>query len=1197
MLDKAGIRAIVAAALDVAPESIGDDDDLVSLGMHSMKLMHLSAKWRKQGYEVRSSALALEPTLAAWTALLGAGQVAAESASAAAESATAPTSNGSVAPAANGSADAPAPGSEFPLATMQHAYWMGRRQDQALGGVAAHLYVEFDGDGLDPERLRRAVTRLVHRHEQLRARFTDSGTQQTLPEPLRPVFEALTLSADSEADELERLRQAKSHQRMDVEAGQVIDIALSLLSGGGHRLHVDVDMLAADAQSYRRILEDLATLYETDADLTESLDYTFRAYLAAKEQAAPDNSADRDWWASRLGELPGIPALPVLPEAERRDPSRSVRLHHWFDPAARQRLNKNAHGHGVTPAVALATVFSEAIARWSARQRFLLNVPLFNREPLHDDIDRVVGDFTNSVLVDVDATRAESMVDRAKRLQRELHTCAAHSEYEGLDVLRDLGRLHGAPVTPSVVFTSGLDLGELFSDRVLRVFGAPVWIISQGPQVDLDAQVVELNGGLLVNWDLRRDALPEGVADAMFTEFRALLDGLVADDADWTADLAIALPQAQRDIRDHVNATDLELGGPRTLHEAFFTLAERHPERPALRWDAQAVGSPDELAVRDSAGAGVHDAASTGALTYGELAGAALAVAHALTEAGVRPGDTVAVMIPKGHRQISAVLGVLAAGATYLPISTAQPQARRDRILARGGARVILLDTPADLPAEVSPLLLADAIAGPRLEAAHVADADSVAYVLFTSGSTGEPKGVEVSHRAAANTIDAIITHFDLGADDHTVGLSALEFDLSVFDIFAPLSLGGAVVAVEASIERDAVAWSALIAETGVTVVNAAPGLITMLLDTAAPEQLRTVRVVITGGDRVKSQQGHRFREVVPGVRFAGLGGTTETAIHSTICEVTDLYPADWANVPYGTPMANVRCRVVNSRGEDCPDHVPGELWIGGVSVADGYRGDPERTADRFVTVDGIRWYRTGDMARYLPDGTLDFLGRADHQVKIRGFRVELGEVESALAAQPGIGEAVALVTDSGRLAAIAAFAAGGKHAAPEHAPSIESVTAGLRELLPAHMIPEILELVPAIPLTGNGKLDRAAIRRMVAAGDDAAADSYLAPETALEAAVEYIAAMVLGIEKFSVTTDFFDIGGNSILATTLTAKLRGLLAVERFGVTAVLEGRTVRGICAALLAAEPTPDRLDQVSRILLELAEIPNPEPVAAL
>ncbi|NUS45766.1 MAG: non-ribosomal peptide synthetase, partial [Mycobacteriaceae bacterium] len=467
-------------------------------------------------------------------------------------------------------------------------------------------------------------------------------------------------------------------------------------------------------------------------------------------------------------------------------------------------------------------------------------------------------------------------------------------------------------------------------------------------------------------------------------------------------------------------------------------------------------------------------------------------------------------------------------------------------------------------------------------------EADAIAYVLFSSGSTGEPKGVEVSHRAAANTVDAIAAHFGLGADDHTIGLSALEFDLSVFDIFAPLGLGGTLVAVDAAEDRDAAAWSRLIAETGVTVVNCAPGLVTMLLDTASAAQLRSVRVVLTGGDRVKARAGQRLRELVPGVRFAGLGGTTETAIHSTICEVADSFPATWTNVPYGVPMANVRCRVVNSRGEDCPDWVAGELWIGGAGVARGYRGDPERTSDRFVEADGVRWYRTGDLARYLPDGTLDFLGRADHQVKVRGFRVELGEVESALAAQPGVTEAVALVTASGRLAAVAAA---------EPSADADAVLSGLHDLLPAYMIPEILELAPAIALTANGKLDRAAVARTLAAGDDSARDAYVAPQTPLEAAVCYIAAQVLGIERLGVATDFFDAGGNSILATTLTAKLRGLLGSESFGVTGVLEGRTVRGISAALLAGEPAPDRLDQVARILLELAEVSVPaEAVAA-
>ncbi|MEU6561205.1 amino acid adenylation domain-containing protein [Nocardia nova] len=1142
MLGTADVRDIVAAELGIQPESIGDHDDLVGLGMHSMLLMRLAGRWRKQGHDVRSSELALQPTIAAWAQLLGAETQPVEEAPALA----APT----------------AEGEEFPLATMQHAYWVGRRQDQRLGGVAAHLYVEFDGHGLTADRMERAVRRVVARHPQLRVQFTDSGTQRVLPEPQRPVFRAVDLTAATDpAAELERLRHDKSHQRMDVEAGEVIDITLTRLPDGAHRLHVDVDMLAGDAQSYRRVLDDLATLYDTDAESADTVGYTFREYLDTKSHTAPDNSAERDWWQERLADLPDIPALPVLPEDERRDPARSIRLHHWFSPEAKAQLNKVAHSHGVTPAVTLATVFSEAIARWSAQQRFLLNVPLFDREPFHDDIDRVVGDFTNSVLVDVDARTSESAVARAKRLQRELHTCAAHSTYEGLDVLRDLGRLRGAPVTPSVVFTSGLNLGELFSDKVTRLFGEPVWVLSQGPQVDLDAQVAELSGGLLVNWDVRRDAMPEGVVEAMFSEFRRLLLALVEPGADWNAPLSIALPPEQAAVRAKVNDTAADLGH-RTLHDAFFARAQQDSDRHALLW-------------RD------------GGTAYGELADQALAVGRALTDAGVRPGDTVAVVIGKGHRQIPAVLGVLAAGATYVPIGTGQPAARRDRILARAGARVALVDTATELPAEVTSVDLDAALTGPKLDSAHSPSPDSTAYVLFTSGSTGEPKGVEVSHRAAANTIDALAAHFELGADERMLGLSSLEFDLSVYDIFAPLALGGALVCVDAEIERDAQQWARLIADHGVTVLNCAPGLIGMLLDTADSAQLRTLRLVITGGDRVGADLGHRLRALVPGLRFAGLGGATEAAIHSTVCEVTDDFPADWASVPYGTPLANVQMRVVNERGEDCPDWVVGELWLGGTSVADGYRGDPERTAQRFVEIDGVRWYRTGDLARYLPDGTVDFLGRADHQVKIRGYRVELGEVESALTTVAQVQQAVALVTDSGRLAA-AVSAPGAEEA---------DLREALRDLLPSHMIPEIIDVLDAIPLTPNGKFDRAAIKRGLGSESAAAAQEYVAPADEVEAAVAYIAAQILGVERIGVETDFFDIGGNSILATTLTAKIRGLLAVEKFGVTEVFGGRTVRRISAGLVAADTTPGRLARVSRILLELAEVDVPQADSAL
>lgn len=1135
------VRALVADAVGVPAHEIADNDDLVSLGLDSLRLLNLTNLWRKEGIKVHFSTLVLEPTVAAIAATLDAAD-------------RRPPKKKPVPQEPSASTD-----ESFGLATMQHAYWIGRDSEQSLGGVAAHLYAEFDGEGVDAQRLDRAVDALIARHPMLRVAFTDDGTQIVGPAAKRglTVVDLRAHDADAIAARLEELRDTKSHQLMDVRNGQVIDVTLTLLPQGRNRIHVDVDMLAADAMSYRRVLDDLAAFYVSDTSDEAAaglapIGYTFREYLSNRTIDESTHLADRAWWHDKMLNLPDTPSLPFVAETERAEPNRSFRLAHTFDTAAKEALIAAARGRGITTAVALATVFAGSVARWSTQQRFLLNVPLFDRDPIHPDVDKVVGDFTNSLLIDADMRADESLAARARRLQNELHTSATHSSYVGLDVLRDLGRVRGGAVTPSVVFTSGLDLGEVFSERVSATFGKAVWIISQGPQVDLDAQIVEFDGGFLVNWDVRRDALPADVASVMFERFCETLDSLAAQPDTWDELVGGALPAAQREVRNRVNATVGARAAlpPRTLHHSFF---------------ATAVESPDRVAAHTAAG---------DELTYRQLADQALALAGDLAAEGVSPGDTVGIIAPKGVNQLSSVLAILAAGGHYLPISVDQPEVRRGRILQRGNVSVVISDQGPTVDRATTVIdptphaRRASPLAGPV-----DTSPDSLAYVLFTSGSTGEPKGVEVSHRAAANTIDAINAEFGIGADSRTLAVSALDFDLSVFDVFSPLSVGGAIAVVDEAARRDAIAWAELVEKAGVTVINAAPGLIGMLVESASASQLATVATVITGGDRVPTQLAQQWRTLVPSVRFAGLGGTTETAIHSTICEVTDDFDPTETAVGYGTPLAGVQCRVVNASGQDCPDWVIGELWIGGASVAQGYRNDQERTADRFVTVDDVRWYRTGDLARYRPDGSLDFFGRSDHQVKVRGHRIELGEVESALMGLAGITAAVVSVTQAGHLGATVAGTA-----------DDEVIRTHLSQHLPAYMIPDRIVILDAMPLTANGKLDRAAVGRLHQAGD---AVEYVAPATALETAIEYITGQVLGQPNLGVTTDFFDAGGDSILATSLTARLRGLLALQQFRVSDVFAGRTVRAIADRLSKADDAV-RVEQVAQIFLEVAGV---------
>jgi amino acid adenylation domain-containing protein len=413
-----------------------------------------------------------------------------------------------------------------------------------------------------------------------------------------------------------------------------------------------------------------------------------------------------------------------------------------------------------------------------------------------------------------------------------------------------------------------------------------------------------------------------------------------------------------------------------------------------------------------------------------------------------------------------------------------------------------------------------------------VVSPDASAYVIFTSGSTGEPKGVEVSHRAALNTVEDINQRYGVGADDRVLAVSGLDFDLSVYDVFGLLSVGGALVLVGEEDRRDAQAWARLCAEHQVTVWNSVPTLLDMLL-VAAPEVAPSLRLALVSGDWVGLDLPARLAVRSGGrCRLVALGGATEAAIWSNAMDV-DHVPAHWTSIPYGFPLRNQRYRVVDARGRDCPDWVAGELWIGGAGVAVGYRGDPQASAAKFVEHAGGRWYRTGDLGRYWPDGTLEFLGRADHQVKIRGHRIELGEIEAALLAHPGVSRAVAVAVGDRRQRRLAAFVTPGDV-------QPDALAAFLADRLPGYAVPAAIIALDDLPLTANGKIDRAALTtEFEPVPDDDP------PHPGTEQRLAAIWADLLEIPPPGRTQNFFTLGGDSLQATRFAEIVRRRLGVD----------------------------------------------------
>jgi yersiniabactin nonribosomal peptide synthetase len=1125
-LTKDALRRALTELLETGEDRIGDEEDLIAVGLDSIGVMGLVNDWRTAGVELKFGELMEKPTLTDWWALLSAKLASG-------------LDGASAHQPAGAEVDRTAP---FTLTPMQHAYWIGRGNEQTLGGVGCHFYAELDGTGIEPQRLEAAVRALFARHEMLRARFLKDGRQQIGVEGTWPgltVHDLRGLPESAGQAQLRQTRQALSHRRLAVENGEVFDVQLSLLREGATRLHVNIDLLVADVLSIQTLYRDLARLYQDTHSELPSLDHSFARYLVEQDaRRAMGRERARSYWQDRLDELPGAPGLPLAIEPEHIGVPRVVRRAHRLSPASWQCLAERAREHGLTLSMTLAAAFTEILAAWSGEPRFLLNLPLFDRETLHPDSRHLVADFTNLILLDVDAATAQSFAERAKHLQSRFHADVANSEYSGIEVLRDLTRTRkGHPVNAPVVFTSALGMGDLFDSDVRETLGTPGWMISQTPQVWLDHQVLEFEGGLLFNWDAVEELFPAGLLDAMFDAYVGLLGWLAAPEADWGV-VPELLPDSQAAVRREVNATAGAESG-RLLHEAFFAQAQSQPERLALVWGED------------------------GELSYGELAERACRLAGLLAARGVKQGDTVAVTLPKGPAQVVATLGVLCAGGAYVPVGVDQPLQRRERICANAEARVVLTGAAErdalDWPEGVEVVAVEDADEASALDGPAEVSPESLAYVIYTSGSTGEPKGVEITHRSAVNTIEDVNARFGVGENDRVLAVSALDFDLSVYDVFGLLGVGGAVVLIGEEDRREPRRWLDLLVRWKVTVWNSVPALLDMLLVTASEEAPPALRLVLVSGDWVGLDLPGRMAATCPDCRFVALGGATEAAIWSNYYEV-ERVPEGWRSIPYGYPLRNQEFRVVDARGRDCPDWVQGELWIGGVGVARGYRANPEGTVRQFVERDGERWYCTGDLGRYWPDGTLEFLGRVDHQVKVRGHRIELGEIEAALESHPVIRQAavIATVTRSPRLVALLTSTG------PELDP--QTLASFLAERLPAYSIPNTFIQLESFPLTSNGKIDRDALARIAEEQPDTTEDE--PPQGELETTLAHIWSELLDLPTIGRNQNFFVLGGDSLLATRLVTRLRaaGVLGAE---LTELFAAPTLKDFATTLTLGE----------------------------
>ncbi|MGW7428024.1 amino acid adenylation domain-containing protein [Streptomyces sp. NPDC054861] len=1095
----------------------------------------------------------------------------------------------------------------LPLSPMQEGLLFQTEYDRSGPDVYAVQHtIEVDGP-LDASLLRGCAGVLIDRHAVLRTGFRRARSGRSLQVVARAVPVPWTESdlgglpaARAEA-EGERLAAADHAERFDLSRPPLIRFHLMRYGPTRHRLVVTGHHIVLDGWSTPVLLRELFTLYGDGADPRNLPPVTpYKEYLDWLGRQ-DRNAAARAWRAA----LTGIDTATRISAADPRAPLLPDRLVRPADARLTAALEDTARGLGVTLNTVVQAAWGLVLARATGRQDVVFGAIASGRPPHLPGVESMVGLFIAMVPVRVRWAPAESLRDLLTRLQAEQAELADHHHLGLTGIQRE------APVADlfdtAVVFEN-----YPFADRAVDAGGVR-FRLALGASRDATHYPLTLLAApgerLYLRLDHRADAVDRVAAQTLMDRLHQVLRTL-ADHPDRPVRAVDGLLGPERRlVLDRWNAPDeTEAGGPEPGGtepgapdgaEEPEALARHLPEL----FERQAAAHPDAVAV-------IGDGEQ---LAYAELNASANRLARELVAHGVGPETVVALVLDRSPELVTAVLAVLKAGAAYLPVDPELPARRRESVLSDATPHLVLTHTrlAGDLPASL-PRLHLDA-PGTRTRVAGRAPgdlsdddrtapltADHPVYVMYTSGSTGTPKAVVMPGTPLMNLMRWHHRRIGGGVGTRVAQFTAIGFDVSAQEILSALLAGKTLVVPDDGTRRDAARLAAWLDAMEITELYA-PNLVLDAVAQAALERgsdLPWLRHVAQAGEALTPSDALRaFFARVPGRRLHNHYGPTET--HVVTGTTLPAEPADWpAAPPLGRPVTHTRCYVLTADLRPVPPGVPGELYLGGAAPARGYLRRPGMTSGRFVAdpfgTPGARMYRTGDLARWTGNGELEYLGRADQQVKIRGFRVEPGEIEAVLARHPGVGAVAVVPRSDGGHPRLVGYVV----PAPGTAVPVEELRRLTQDQLPEYMVPSAFVLLDALPLTPNGKLDRAALP-----APERTAALTRSGRTPQEQIVCELFAEVIGLPRVGVTESFFDLGGHSLTATRLAARLRHTFGVE-LGLRDLFESSTPEAVAALLgtagparpaLARRPRPEvlPLSYAQRRLWFLHKMEGPSP----
>ena len=1109
-------------------ERVGRQDHFFELGGHSLLAMRMVSQVRQRlGVELALGDLFANAELAAVAAVLSAAGRCAQP---------------QILPVPREGA--------LPLSFAQQRLWFLAQMEGANTAYNIPVALRLRGR-LDDDALQRALARIVARHETLRSRFAQYNDEAQVL--IAPVDSGLLLRIEDlrqhpQPDEtLQALIQGEASGPFDLQDDALIRGRLVRLADDHHVLLLTLHHIISDGWSMGVLTRELMALYQAfshgrpDPLPPLALQYTDYAVWQRRWLSGEVLQRQSEYWQQHLA---GAPALLMLP-TDRARPAQQDYAGSSVDVVLDERLSAGLKAlgqrHGVTLYMTLTSAWAMLLSRLSGQAEVVIGSPVANRN--RAEIEGLIGMFVNTLAMRIDTSgelSVEALLARVKALTLAAQTHQDLPFEQVVEIIRPLRSLAHSPVFQTLLSWDALEGPALaLGDLTLEGVAEP----SHFAKFDLSLSLGEANGVIRGSLEYATALFDEATVLRFVGYFQRLLQAMVANDQTVLEHAPLLAQDEQQRLLGDFNATTADYNLEQTIHGLFEAQVARTPLAIALQSDAQR-------------------------LSFAELNARANQLARHLRGLGVQPDSRVAICVERGLDMVIGLLAILKAGGGYVPLDPAYPLERLAYMLEDSAPLAVLVQgSTRELLGEMAAAVI-------DLDHAHwqsqptgnlcVAELtpQHTAYVIYTSGSTGQPKGVINEHRGVVNRLLWMQDAYQLTAADTVLQKTPFSFDVSVWEFFWPLMTGARLVMAQPGGHKDPQYLSEVIEREHITTLHFVPSMLDVFLANSDTTRCDSLRQVMCSGEALPGSLVRRFKLQLPGSELHNLYGPTEAAVDVTAWNCSGPLEQTPDNTPIGKPIANTRMYILDGQQHPVPQGVVGELYIGGVQVARGYLNRPQLSAERFLDdpfqASG-RMYRTGDVARYLADGNIEYLGRNDDQVKIRGLRIELGEIKARLTQIAGVQEAAVLAREDvpGDKRLVAYYT--GERV------EIDVLRDHLLEHLPDYMVPVVFVHLDALPLSPNGKLDRKALP----APDLTALISreYEAPVGEVEIALARLWAELLNVERVGRHDHFFELGGHSLLAVNLVAKMRraGLSADIR-----VLFNQPTLAALAAAVGGEP---------------------------